>query len=79
MLQELDVVIAKEATVCDQSPFRGIQKLQRDFRELSLWARDTSSSSELEHSKWTSGGMERSASDLARMDLEQLLGDIKIT
>ena len=39
-------------------PFRGIQKLQRHFREVRvtlLWTSDTSSSSELEHSKTTSG------------------------
>ena len=44
---------------------------------LSLRASNTSSSSELEHSKPTSGTMERSARDLARIDLELLLNLVR--
>ena len=44
---------------------------------LSLRARDTSCSSEPELSKSTSGAMERSAWDLARMDLELLLNLVR--
>ena len=44
---------------------------------LSLRANDTSSSSELEHAKTTSGALERSARDRARMDLELLLNLVR--
>ena len=43
----------------------------------SLRASDITSSSELEHSKPASGAMERSARDLARMDLELLLNLVR--
>ena len=78
-----DVSIAKEATVCDQSPFRGIHKLQQHLREvratlsLSLSTSDTPSSSELEHSTSTFGVTEQSVRDLAQMDLELLLNLVR--
>ena len=48
----------------------------RKSGRLFLRASDITSSSELEHSKLASGAMERSARDLARMDLKLLLNPV---
>ena len=68
-----DVFLAEQhsegSTSCKDTPGKSAR--------LSLRACDTSVSSELEHSRATSGAMERSAHDWARMDMERLLNLVR--